>query len=63
MGRCPVRSIFEEALPVLTKNQDKFRYASLAGAAYLVDFHTDWSQSHVRQDHAALRCRRGLRLV
>jgi len=26
MGRCPVRAIFEEALPVLAKNQDKFRY-------------------------------------
>jgi hypothetical protein len=25
MGRCPVRSIFDEALPVLAKNQDKFR--------------------------------------
>jgi hypothetical protein len=25
MGRCPVRSIFPEALPVLVKNQDKFR--------------------------------------
>ncbi|KAK4210967.1 chaperonin 10-like protein [Rhypophila decipiens] len=26
MGRCPVRSIFEEALPVLAKNQDKFSF-------------------------------------
>jgi hypothetical protein len=25
MGRCPVRSIFPEALEVLAKNQDKFR--------------------------------------
>lgn len=25
MGRCPVRSIFDEALPVLAKNKDKFR--------------------------------------
>jgi hypothetical protein len=25
MGRCPVRSIFPEALPVLAKNQDKFK--------------------------------------
>jgi len=24
MGRCPVRSIFEDALPVLAKNQHKF---------------------------------------
>ncbi|GAB1320425.1 hypothetical protein MFIFM68171_10635 [Madurella fahalii] len=26
MGRCPVRSIFNEALPVLAKNQDKFSF-------------------------------------
>ncbi|KAL2164390.1 hypothetical protein VTH06DRAFT_3606 [Thermothelomyces fergusii] len=26
MGRCPVRSIFHEALPVLVKNQDKFSF-------------------------------------
>ncbi|KAL2181561.1 chaperonin 10-like protein [Thermothelomyces heterothallicus CBS 202.75] len=26
MGRCPVRSIFPEALPVLVKNQDKFSF-------------------------------------
>ncbi|KAB5570521.1 alcohol dehydrogenase GroES-like domain-containing protein [Coniochaeta sp. 2T2.1] len=26
MGRCPVRSIFEEALEVLAKNQDKFSF-------------------------------------
>ncbi|KAK4039691.1 hypothetical protein C8A01DRAFT_36315 [Parachaetomium inaequale] len=26
MGRCPVRSIFPEALPVLAKNQDKFSF-------------------------------------
>ena len=25
MGRCPVRSIFPEALEVLAKNQEKFR--------------------------------------
>jgi hypothetical protein len=25
MGRCPVRSMFPEALAVLAKNQDKFR--------------------------------------
>lgn len=24
MGRCPVRSIFEDALPVLARNQHKF---------------------------------------
>lgn len=29
MGRCPVRSIFEEALPVLAKNQDRVRYVTL----------------------------------
>ena len=28
MGRCPVRSIFPEALPVLVKNQDKFRWVN-----------------------------------
>ena len=27
MGRCPVRSVAEEALKVLVKNQDKFRCA------------------------------------
>jgi hypothetical protein len=27
MGRCPVRSIFPEALEVLAKNQDQLRYA------------------------------------
>ncbi|KAH6624775.1 dehydrogenase-like protein [Chaetomium sp. MPI-SDFR-AT-0129] len=26
MGRCPVRSVFPEALPVLAKNQDKFGF-------------------------------------
>ncbi|KAL2271565.1 hypothetical protein VTJ83DRAFT_936 [Remersonia thermophila] len=26
MGRCPVRSVFHEALPVLAKNQDKFNF-------------------------------------
>ncbi|KAL2124398.1 hypothetical protein VTJ04DRAFT_763 [Mycothermus thermophilus] len=26
MGRCPVRSVFQEALPVLAKNQDKFSF-------------------------------------
>ncbi|KAK4137814.1 alcohol dehydrogenase GroES-like domain-containing protein [Trichocladium antarcticum] len=26
MGRCPVRTIFSEALPVLAKNQDKFSF-------------------------------------
>ncbi|KAL2260048.1 hypothetical protein VTK26DRAFT_6092 [Humicola hyalothermophila] len=26
MGRCPVRSIFDEALPVLAKNQDNFSF-------------------------------------
>lgn len=28
MGRCPVRSIFPEALEVLVKNQKKFRYGT-----------------------------------
>lgn len=28
MGRCPVRSIFPEALPVLVKNQNKFRWVN-----------------------------------
>ena len=29
MGRCPVRAIFQEALQVLAKNQDKFRYEGI----------------------------------
>ncbi len=31
MGRCPVRSIFPEALEALARNQDKFRYGELVG--------------------------------
>lgn len=29
MGRCPVRSIFPDALEALARNQDKFRWATV----------------------------------
>jgi threonine dehydrogenase-like Zn-dependent dehydrogenase len=56
MGRCPVRSVFEEALESLQRHQDKLGYDFPIEAK----FFTDAAQFHGRQDNAVERSSQGL---
>jgi threonine dehydrogenase-like Zn-dependent dehydrogenase len=51
MGRCPVRSIFAEALESLERHQDKLGYAFYFFANTMV--RANISQFHGRQDYAS----------
>jgi len=60
MGRCPVRSMFEEALDSLKRHQDKLGYAVVQGVCQGRGRMLTAVQVHGRQDHAAQRGGRGL---